>query len=82
VAKELGALKEQHGKDISIVGSPTLIRTLLPQGLVDELSLLVHPIVVGSGKRLFADGPSVNLELVSATTIPNGVQHLVYRTAK
>jgi dihydrofolate reductase len=56
VAEEISRLKEQPGKDISISGSPTLVRSLLEEDLLDELRLMVHPIVVGSGKRLFEDG--------------------------
>jgi dihydrofolate reductase len=51
---------------------------MLEQGLVDELHLLVHPIVVGHGKRLFDDGKTVPLELLSTTTLDTGVVHLVY----
>jgi len=51
---------------------------MLEEGLVDELHLLVHPVVVGSGKKLFADGAKVPLELLSATTFKTGVLHLVY----
>ena len=54
------------------------MRWLLEQGLVDELHLLVHPIVVGHGKKLFADGATVPLKLVSSTTFDTGVLHLVY----
>ena len=56
VAEEITKLKQQSGKDISITGSPTLVRSLLQDGLLDELRLMVHPIVVGSGKRLFEEG--------------------------
>ena len=57
------------------------MRWLLEQGLVDELHLLVHPIVVGHGKKLFADGATVPLKLVSSTTFDSGVLHLVYAAA-
>jgi dihydrofolate reductase len=56
VAEEISKLKEQPGKDISISGSPTLVRSLLADDLLDELRLMLHPIVVGSGKRLFEEG--------------------------
>ena len=56
VNAELTRLKQQPGKDIGITGSGELVRTLLRDGLLDELRLLVHPIVVGRGKRLFPDG--------------------------
>ena len=58
-------------------GSATLVRWLLEEGLVDELHLLVHPVVVGHGKKLFADGAKVQLRLVSATTFTTGVLHLI-----
>jgi len=56
VAEEITKLKQRPGNDIAISGSPTLVRSLLRGGLLDELRLLVFPIVVGGGKRLFADG--------------------------
>lgn len=63
---------------LGTTGSATLVRWLLEQGLVDELHLLVHPVVVGHGKKLFGDGAKVPLKLVSATTFTTGVLHLVY----
>jgi dihydrofolate reductase len=60
VAEEVAKLKQQPGKDISITGSGTLVRSLLEDDLLDELRLMVHPIVVGSGKRLFEDGSDQN----------------------
>ena len=74
-------LKQQPGKDISITGSGTLVRTLLRDGLLDELRLLVHPIVVGNGKRLFEEGASVPLELVDSKTFSTGVLYLTYAPA-
>ena len=56
VVEEITKLKQQPGKDIGVTGSGMLIRSLLRNNLLDELQLLVHPIVVGSGKRLFPDG--------------------------
>ena len=82
VAAELRALKEQPGKNIGITGSGTLIETLLRDGLLDELRLLMHPIVVGKGKRLFADGSEKHgLALVASQTLPNGVLSLIYKPA-
>jgi dihydrofolate reductase len=66
---------------LGTTGSATLVRWLLEQGLVDELHLLVHPVVVGHGKKLFADGAKVPLQLVSSTTFTTGVLHLVYAPA-
>ncbi len=82
VAEELTALKAQPGKNISITGSGTLVRSLLAAGLLDELRLLVHPIVVGRGKRLFPDGVAQQgLEIVESTTFGTGVVYLTYRPA-
>jgi dihydrofolate reductase len=78
----LTALKQQDGKHISITGSPTLVRTLLRDGLLDELRLLVHPIVVGRGKRLFPDGiDQIGLQLTDSQTFPTGVLSLTYTPA-
>jgi len=82
VAEEIAKLKQQPGKDISIVGSGTLVRSLLADGLLDELGLMVHPIVVGSGKRLFEEGGDQKaLELVDSKTFGTGVLYLTYRPA-
>lgn len=79
VAAELGSLKETQ--DLGTTGSATLVQWLLEQRLVDELHLLVHPIVVGKGRKLFRDGAQVPLALVSSATFGSGVTHLVYRPA-
>jgi dihydrofolate reductase len=82
VVEELTAHKQRPGKDICIVGSATLVRTLLRDGLLDQLDLLVHPIVVGTGKRLFPEGwPRQELALVSSETFTTGVLRLIYRPA-
>ena len=83
VAEEISKLKEQPGKDISISGSPTLVRSLLQDGLLDELRLMLHPIVVGSGKRLFEDGGDQKaLQLVDSRTFSTGVLYLTYQPAQ
>jgi dihydrofolate reductase len=83
VAEEISKLKEQPGKDISISGSPTLVRSLLQDGLLDELRLVLHPIVVGSGKRLFEDGGDQKaLQLVDSRTFSTGVLYLTYQPAQ
>ncbi len=79
--KTLAALKDGPGKDISVVGSSTLVRSLLRAKVLDELHLLVHPIAVCHGGRLFEDGETVPLELVSVTPFSTGVLHSVYRPA-
>jgi dihydrofolate reductase len=83
IAEEISKLKEQLGKDISISGSLTLVRSLLEEDLLDELRLMVHPIVVGSGKRLFEDGGDQKaLQLVDSKTFSTGVLYLTYRPAQ
>jgi dihydrofolate reductase len=83
VAEEISKLKEQPGKDISISGSPTLVRSLLQEGLLDELRLMLHPIVVGSGKRLFEDGGDQKaLQLLDSKTFSTGVLYLTYQPAQ
>ncbi|MGV9721445.1 dihydrofolate reductase family protein [Nocardia beijingensis] len=73
------ALKAEPGGDIGMSGSVSVVRQLLAAGLLDELHLLVHPIAVGKGERLFRDGaPTVALRLLSSATFGTGVLHLVY----
>lgn len=79
VKTELQKLKQD--KQLGTTGSATLVRWMLEQELVDELHLLVHPVVVGHGKKLFADGAKVPLTLASATPFSTGVVHLVYTPA-
>ncbi|WP_448628448.1 dihydrofolate reductase family protein [Geodermatophilus sp. URMC 64] len=71
-------LKNGTDGDIGMSGSATTVRWLLAGGLVDELNLLVHPIAVGRGRRLFEDTPTVPLELLGSRTLPTGVLHLRY----
>jgi dihydrofolate reductase len=80
VAQEISRLKQQPGKNITILGSGALVRSLLRGDLLDELTLLVHPVVLGDGKRLFEDGGDRQpLELVDSKTFGTGVLHLTYR---
>ncbi|MBU2669499.1 dihydrofolate reductase family protein [Actinoplanes bogorensis] len=75
-------LKNQPGGSISVVGSTQLARTLLAAGLVDELSLILHPLTVGTGERLFpASGPGADFTLKTCTPMSTGVIHLVYTFA-
>jgi dihydrofolate reductase len=84
VAQRLTDLKSRDGGDIAMSGSATTVRSLLREGLVDELNLLVHPIAVGGGlARLFSpDEPSLPLELLRAETFKSGVLNLSYGPAK
>ena len=82
VAEEIANLKRQPGKNITILGSSVLIRSLLKDGLIDELRLIVFPVVLGSGKRLFEDGGDRKaLKLVDSRTFGTGVLYLTYRLA-
>jgi dihydrofolate reductase len=83
VPSEVSKLKQQPGKDISISGSATLVRSLLQASLIDELRLMVHPVVLGSGRRLFENGTGqMPLELVESQTFSTGVLNLTYRPAR
>ncbi len=80
VAGAVRQLKERDGRDLQVIGSLTLARTLISQGLVDEYRLMIEPITLGGGKRIFPDdGQARPLELVSSTTAKTGVQICVYR---
>ncbi|HVF53611.1 MAG TPA: dihydrofolate reductase family protein [Actinomycetota bacterium] len=74
------ALKNEPGDThIAMSGSPSVVRQLLAAGLLDELHLLVHPIVVGKGMRLFEDGGSpIPLKVISSETFETGVLDLIY----
>lgn len=78
VAEAVRALKAQPGKNISIDGSSVLVHTLAREGLIDEYHLLVYPVVLGSGKKVFEDGVRVNLRLVEARPFPSGVVLMKY----
>ena len=84
VASKVAELKAQDGGDIVMTGSATTVRWLLREGLLDELRLFVHPIVVGEGMaRLFpADEPRAPLELLSSETFETGVLYVAYAPAK
>ncbi len=82
VAEAVARLKEQPGKDIVVLGSGDLVQTLVAHGLVDEFGLVVSPLILGSGKRLFRDADQVRrLTLVSSKSTPKGNLLLSYRPA-
>jgi dihydrofolate reductase len=80
VVEEITKLKNEAGKDLLIMGSATLLQSLMAADLIDEYWFLVQPIVMGRGKRVFKDsaGPS-RLKLVRTTTLGLGVVGLCYR---
>jgi dihydrofolate reductase len=82
VAARLREIKARTDGDIGMSGSATLVRWLLANGLVDELNLLVHPIAVGHGQRLFEDTPTYPLRLVKHETFETGVLNLSYTPAE
>jgi dihydrofolate reductase len=82
VAAAVGELKAKPGGELQVVGSLSVVRLLLDNDLVDEITLLTAPVVVGQGRRLFPDsGPDLALELVESRATANGVTMQVYRTA-
>jgi dihydrofolate reductase len=83
VATEVAALKQREAGDILVAGSVSLVRALREHDLVDEYRLMVHPIVLGAGKRLFAEqaGASV-LELVESRTLASGSLILIYAPSR
>jgi dihydrofolate reductase len=83
VAGEVAELKERSGGDLLVYGSGELAQTLMRHNLVDEYRLMVHPVVLGTGKRLFRDDGSRRLlRLVDSTTSGTGVLLLTYRPAQ
>jgi dihydrofolate reductase len=78
VIEQVRALKAQPGKNILIDGSSVLVHTLAQNDLVDEYSLLVYPIVLGGGKKVFPDGLRANLRLVETRPFPTGVTLMRY----
>jgi len=82
VTEEVAKLKEQQEGDIVVHGSPQLVQTLIEHDLVDEFRLMVFPVVLGSGKRLFAETSDKKpLRLVDSKTVGDGVVILVYAPA-
>jgi dihydrofolate reductase len=80
VAAAIGELKAKPGGELQVHGSGALIRSLLENNLVDEITLLTYPLVIGQGTRLFPDtGPDTALDLVDSRATPSGVTIQVYR---
>ncbi|MGQ0549177.1 MAG: dihydrofolate reductase family protein [Armatimonadota bacterium] len=80
LAETITKLKQQPGKNIGVAGSPTLVRSMLQDDLLDELILMVHPVVAGRGKRLFKNGSDVKrLKLVGSKITTTGVAILTYQ---
>lgn len=83
VAEEVGNLREQPGRPIVVHGSPTLVQGLLEHDLLDELRLMVYPIVLGKGKRLFGSTTTKKrMRLKSSSIVGDGVQIAIYETER
>jgi dihydrofolate reductase len=81
-ADAVAQLKEQPGKDVVVLGSGELIQSLMRRNLIDEFVLPIHPLVLGSGRRLFPDGGArASLQLVDAKPTPTGVVIATYHPA-
>jgi dihydrofolate reductase len=82
VAAAVAQLKRRSDADLTVMGSGELIQTLIRHNLIDEYLLLIHPLVLGTGRRLFTDGgPSASLRLVDSTTSTTGVLIATYEPA-
>jgi dihydrofolate reductase len=82
VVEEVSKLKEEQDGDVVVHGSPTLVQTLLENDLVDEFRLMVFPVVLGSGKRLFGEtSDKKSLKLADSKMVGDGVAILVYEPA-
>jgi dihydrofolate reductase len=83
VPSQVRELKEHDDGTISVLGSPGLVQTLMAHDLVDEYAIAIHPVVLGSGKKLFRDAEQVRrLELVGSVTTTTGVLMTTYRPAR
>ena len=81
--EDIAALRAEPGRDLLVWGSAALVKTLLGQGLVDELTLMIEPILLGGGKGIFPeDGAARPLQLVSSVTAGTGVQICTFRPAR
>jgi dihydrofolate reductase len=82
VVEEIRKLKQQGGETLVVHGSATLAQTLMQHDLVDRYRLLVYPVVLGTGKRLFNEGATATLKLVESRTFSTGVTALIYEPAR
>jgi dihydrofolate reductase len=83
IPEAIGRIKAEDGKDIRVIGSGELVQTLIKQQLVDQYQILIHPLVLGGGKRLFREGTApAKLRLVDSKTTTTGVLILTYEPAE
>jgi dihydrofolate reductase len=81
IVEEIDRLKQQEGKDITVHGSGKLVQTLIQHNLVDCFRLLVYPVVLGKGQRLFEEGTTATFNLVETRSFSGGVVALIYEPA-
>ncbi len=82
IVESVRRIKSQDGPDLILSGSSTLTSTLLDHGLADEVPMAVYPVLLGTGKRFFAEGiPARAFELVSTQTFPSGIIFSSYKVA-
>ncbi len=83
IGEAVAALRAEEGRDIHVIGSPGLVRTLIEHDLVDELQLMIDPLVVGGGKRLFSDDGALRpLRLVDTQATSTGAILVTYAAAE
>lgn len=82
IVEAIKKLKQQDGPDLVVHGSGKLIQTLMAHDLVDRYRLLVYPVVLGTGQRLFEEGSTAKLKLVEAKSFSTGVTALIYETER
>ncbi len=82
VVEAVKTLKQQKGENLLIYGSATLVQTLMQHGLIDEYRLMIYPLSLGAGKRLFAEGSEAKLKLVDTQTTDEGVVILTYQSGQ
>jgi dihydrofolate reductase len=82
VAEEVRKLKEEHGRDILMYASATLMHELMDKDVIDRYRIWVHPVVIGDGRRLFSEGDKADLELIDSSTLPNGIVVLDYQPSR
>jgi dihydrofolate reductase len=80
-AQAVARLKKELGKDMVVLGSGVLVESLMRKNLIDEYVLLIHPLVLGSGRRMFNDGDATPLQLVDSKTTTKGVVIATYQPA-
>ncbi|HYN16766.1 MAG TPA: dihydrofolate reductase family protein, partial [Actinomycetes bacterium] len=78
-ADAVAALKERPGDDLTVLGSGELVRSLMRRDLIDEYVLLIHPLVLGSGRRMFPEGVQAALRLADSVTTTTGVLIATYQ---